>query len=49
MLQGAPCNAHTLDINVVKLSKQGTSITWAQLSTHRGQVFFLSYPLVTSY
>ena len=54
MLQGAPCNAHTLDINVVinwQLSKQGTSITWAQLSTHRGQVFFevIRWLLVTRF
>ena len=52
MHQGAPCNAHTLDINVVinwQLSKQGTRKTWAQVSTHWGQVFFWSYPLVTRF
>ena len=52
MHQGASCNAHTLDINVVinwQLSKQGASITWAQESTHSGQVFFWSYPLVTRF
>ena len=52
MHQGGPCNAHTLDINVVikrQLSKQGTSITWAQVTTHWGQVFFWSYPLVTRF